>query len=323
MDKTVLKGLTMKGFRNILYVSNGIGEEDEAVKRALKLASDNHAKLSVFIACPPFPDYLQEYQKTYEDSLIAQMDKAICSAREALTISQEKIPVKIDLECVRAPAIHIIRHVLQNSHDLLIKDAEHSTGLKGFKALDMELLRKCPCALFLSKPFKHGQANARVAVAVDPNDEESEGKNLSLNLLEISHSLAKHFSGNLDIISCWHFPFEDYLRDNIWVKVPEHELKKMIHEEKERTMSQLKALMKEVNVSGEKHKIHLLKGKPEKQIPDFIDENKIDLLVMGTVARTGIKGFIIGNTAENILQELDCSLLALKPQGFISPVAPY
>jgi len=53
------------------------------------------------------------------------------------------------------------------------------------------------------------------------------------------------------------------------------------------------------------------------------DETKIDILIMGTVARTGISGFIIGNTAENILQKIDCSLLALKPQGLVSPVKAY
>jgi len=44
---------------------------------------------------------------------------------------------------------------------------------------------------------------------------------------------------------------------------------------------------------------------------------------MGTVARTGISGFIIGNTAENILEEISCSLIALKPEGFVSPVKAY
>lgn len=37
------------------------------------------------------------------------------------------------------------------------------------------------------------------------------------------------------------------------------------------------------------------------------------------LARTGISGFFPGNTAENILQKIGCSLLALKPQGFVSP----
>jgi nucleotide-binding universal stress UspA family protein len=42
---------------------------------------------------------------------------------------------------------------------------------------------------------------------------------------------------------------------------------------------------------------------------------------MGTVARIGIPGLLIGNTAETILDQLDCSVLAVKPPGFVSPVA--
>lgn len=41
---------------------------------------------------------------------------------------------------------------------------------------------------------------------------------------------------------------------------------------------------------------------------------------MGTVARTGIPGFIIGNTSEAVLYQLECSVLALKPPGFVCPV---
>jgi len=45
-----------------------------------------------------------------------------------------------------------------------------------------------------------------------------------------------------------------------------------------------------------------------------------DLVVMGTVARTGISGLIIGNTAEAILDQLTCSVLAIKPPGVKTPV---
>lgn len=41
------------------------------------------------------------------------------------------------------------------------------------------------------------------------------------------------------------------------------------------------------------------------------------------VGRTGIPGFVIGNTAEDTLREIRCSLLALKPNGFVSPVKAY
>jgi nucleotide-binding universal stress UspA family protein len=42
---------------------------------------------------------------------------------------------------------------------------------------------------------------------------------------------------------------------------------------------------------------------------------------MGTVARTGIRGFFMGNTAETILEQIDCSVLAIKPEGFATPVS--
>ncbi|MDH5473944.1 MAG: universal stress protein [Gammaproteobacteria bacterium] len=41
---------------------------------------------------------------------------------------------------------------------------------------------------------------------------------------------------------------------------------------------------------------------------------------MGTVGRTGISGFFIGNTADSVLRQVDCSILAIKPEGFVTPV---
>ena len=43
-------------------------------------------------------------------------------------------------------------------------------------------------------------------------------------------------------------------------------------------------------------------------------------IVMGTVCRTGIPGFFIGNTAEYVLSRVHCSVLTMKPAGFVSPV---
>jgi nucleotide-binding universal stress UspA family protein len=41
---------------------------------------------------------------------------------------------------------------------------------------------------------------------------------------------------------------------------------------------------------------------------------------MGTISRTGVAGLLIGNTAERVLQKANCSVLAVKPDGFSSPV---
>jgi nucleotide-binding universal stress UspA family protein len=69
-----------------------------------------------------------------------------------------------------------------------------------------------------------------------------------------------------------------------------------------------------------KPKTHVPKGRAGKVIPSFASKLKVDLIVMGTVARTGIPGLIMGNTAETILSQISCSVLAVKPPNFITPV---
>jgi nucleotide-binding universal stress UspA family protein len=49
-------------------------------------------------------------------------------------------------------------------------------------------------------------------------------------------------------------------------------------------------------------------------------EHEIDLVVMGTVARSGLSGILIGNTAEKVLGKVRCAVLAIKPAGFVSPI---
>jgi nucleotide-binding universal stress UspA family protein len=41
---------------------------------------------------------------------------------------------------------------------------------------------------------------------------------------------------------------------------------------------------------------------------------------IGTVGRSGVKGMLLGNTAEKVLDTCDCSMLTVKPDGFVSPI---
>jgi nucleotide-binding universal stress UspA family protein len=66
--------------------------------------------------------------------------------------------------------------------------------------------------------------------------------------------------------------------------------------------------------------LHLVEGEAGTVIPAIAAEERIDLIIMGTVARLGLEGYFIGNTAETVLQRVDCSVLTVKPEGFVSPV---
>ena len=52
------------------------------------------------------------------------------------------------------------------------------------------------------------------------------------------------------------------------------------------------------------------------------DELDAQLVVLGSVGRTGLTAALIGNTAEHIIDRLDCDVLTLKPAGFVCPIQP-
>ena len=57
-------------------------------------------------------------------------------------------------------------------------------------------------------------------------------------------------------------------------------------------------------------------------IRETVEHLAPDLLVMGSLSRPGRAGVMVGETAERLLGRLECSMLALKPAGFLSPVPP-
>jgi universal stress protein E len=61
-------------------------------------------------------------------------------------------------------------------------------------------------------------------------------------------------------------------------------------------------------------------GFPGDVIPAVARRERIDTIVMGTLARVGIPGLFIGNTAERTLDHVDCDILAVKPKGSVMPV---
>ena len=80
------------------------------------------------------------------------------------------------------------------------------------------------------------------------------------------------------------------------------------------------ALMEKYRVTDSGGSVHLVAGDAGKVLPRLAESLDIGLIVMGTVARTGLSGLIMGNTAETILRSVRCSVLAVKPAGFVTPV---
>ena len=190
----------MHSFRNILYASTGIGDDIEGLKQALSLARANRAALKCLLVYPELPKSHEMYQDRYREFLLEQMDTAIRQARAALHLRGNDPPVTVELDAgADPPAVRMIRHALREVHDLVIKEAEPIEGGVGFTSLDMTLLRKCPCPVWLARPINRPKSEIRVAVAVSADNREASEHDLALRLLTLGRSLADSCDGDLPL----------------------------------------------------------------------------------------------------------------------------
>jgi nucleotide-binding universal stress UspA family protein len=322
----------MKRFKNILCVVDPGEACKPALARAVTLAENNQASLTLVDVTTRIPAGIGMPEGgPLSADLQAAMVSAHAQGLEALVDPYRKrigIQTKV---LIGTPFLEIIREVLRNGHDLLIKIPETRDWLdRLFGSDDMHLLRKCPCPVWLIRP-QAPKSYRRILAAVDvddayPSAELESRRALNLQILEMAGSLALSDSATLHIVHVWEAIGESAMRGAI-ESVPEEKIRAYVQQVRRQHEASLDGLLRGVtgNLGPEaldylKPQMHLVKGRARKEIPALAKRIEADLVVMGTVARTGIPGFFMGNTAETILNQIDCSVLAIKPPGFVTPV---
>ena len=308
----------MQRFKNILLVLDPEGQETASFDKAVLLAEQNDARLTLFSVVYMHPD-LRRYPGSVGETLLAPV---VSDRRQWLqgfmpTLQEHGIVG----ETVVVTGVHfleIIREVLREQHDLVIITAEEKKGIRArvFGTNSMHLMRKCPCPVWVVKRAQT-RLYARILAAVDPSFYDPKRDSLNPLILQLAGSMARKEAAELHIVHVWRFFGERYVRKHGMI---EEDVQEARAQETLQHKQHFDTLLSQVDITDLKPHLHLIEGDPEDCIPELVVEQGIDLLVMGTVCRTGIAGFLIGNTAEEILNQVDCSVLTLKPEGFVTPV---
>ncbi len=313
----------MTRFKNILLVLHGKNNEEETVKRAFALAKNNKAKLTIVDVLEELPQTMKDYLKIVS---VQELEKIVAEERVSeiqtliKSIETRKRLKPIIKTLVGKPQIEIIKEVLRNKHDLVMKTPEGRGGIKEalFGSIDIEIMRKCPCPVWMIKPTKSTKYS-RILAAVDPDPYDEVRNKLNQYIMELAVSISQLEKSELQIVHAWKLFAEKSLRGPRFHK-DKNEIARLLLDARNVHKDHLDELLNKFPLDKLNHKIHLLKGDPAVLIPAVAKREKVDLIVMGTVCRTGLPGFIIGNTAESILFKVDCSVLSIKPYGFISPI---
>jgi nucleotide-binding universal stress UspA family protein len=160
----------------------------------------------------------------------------------------------------------------------------------------------------------------RIIAAVDPDPEDPVRDALNNLVMTLATSISAADNGELHVVNAWYCDTAETLRHSAFARSSSEDINKLIYAERKIRKAYLDQLLAPYTNILQAHRIHLLNGIARQIIPSFARDRRADLIVMGTVGRTGVRGFFIGNTAEAILNQVACSVLAVKPPGFETPV---
>ena len=218
------------------------------------------------------------------------------------------------------PVVEVIRQVLAHDHDLVVVGSDPSDDHAGLDAGVSQVLRKCPVPVWVLRPSTSPEL--RVLALVDPDPEAPDRDSLNDRVLDLATSLVRAEGGELHVGHAWRLPGEAMLRSSQIVGLPAEEVDRMDTAAAADHRARVDDLVRRHGVAELGGQVHVVKGAPGHVLPRLANELSTTLVVMGTLGRTGLSGLVIGNTAETVLRALRCSVLAVKPEGFVSPIGP-
>ena len=299
--------------RILFAVKNPESRRRGALDKTIRIAKRLGARLELFnaISSPVYLDLqplsghtLQQLRRESLDLRTRQLEKLAARARKAGVTAD--VAVQWDFP----PHEAIVRRARAIEADLVIAECHEGRRLAPWllHLTDWELLRDCPTPVLILKNPRAWR-RGRVLAAVDPSHAHDKPAQLDAAILAHAAAWSAKMRGSLDVMhanypSLAGFALGDPSIDAATVTASFE--------------SQVAGDKRGFEAFAEKHKIpkrrrHLFTGDPVAAIPAAARSLRADLVVMGAVARSGLKRVLIGNTAERVLNELPCDVLVVKP----------
>ena len=298
----------MRRFKNILAVYDDSIGTDDVFCQATALARENAARLT-------FINVLQDSYATRAG--IEERRKRLARLKPA--VAAEGVREASFIVSAGIPFLNIIQQVLRADHDLVIASAHAESTLRNayFGSTATHLMRKCPCPVWVVKPGQSAEYE-RILACIDPQPMASDASRMDRTILDLATSLAVANFADLHIVHAWEVTGKD--RDTLASELHDDSRAAILAEHEAVHRERVQALLSAYPLAMIDHHLHLPRDTPHEAIISLVDRHRIDLIVMGTVSRTGLPGLIIGNAAEKILSAVQCSVMTIKPEAFNSPV---
>ncbi|HQU42101.1 MAG: hypothetical protein B7Z73_00395 [Planctomycetia bacterium 21-64-5] len=304
-----------------LLQADGVGSTNfsppvaEAIKHGLWLAEKSAASVTFFAAID-LPEETIASLGGDAAHMAGQLRTSGGRALDHLVHEAQARGLTADARLVRGEGwVELTREAERGKYDVVIVGTRNvgAVGRFLFGSTAMKLLHNCPCPVWVARPEPHPLPTS-ILVASDLSE-------VAENALRLGLALGALSGAKVNLLHA-----VDYPLDRLW-STGLLDTSTQIYHDKVKADARQRLDEQLARVAGPhpaKVELHVAEGLSiaDTAILDFIRVHHVDLLLMGTMARGGIPGVFIGNTAERLVTHVSCSLLAVKPADFISPIGP-
>ncbi len=259
----------------IMIVIDPTSDQQPAFERALESARLTGAQLHIYACVDEESGYAS--LEAVREKLQPALDE-LCSRAQA-----EGVEATSELEhapdwrkaAVTAAARCSVSMVFKNSFD-------HSAVQRELRATsDWTLLRMSPCPVLMVKNF-HNWKHRRVLAAINPATTNDAHIKLNHQIVSVARSFTEAYGSDAHYV----IAFRDLNNPPDADEIAR-------------------------NCGTSRELVHIKQGKAADVIRDTARELDVDLIIVGTVGRDGIKGRTVGNTSERLLDQTHSDLLVL------------
>ncbi len=304
----------MTPIERILVYTHGTTVDDPAVCRAFSIAKHVGARLVLLDATAGFPvgrEALLATLEIHDAREEAERERRAHLAEMARILHSHGVYADIDMKWGR-PAVEVVREAVHRHCQLVVLEDDRTLGLD---AVSRAIVRQCPVPVWVVKTSPHAPP-PRVLAAIDPVGEIG---TLDDRLLDAASLAADTMGAELYVVHAWQ-PLQEELD---WLPAGFRRMTErsaVLDATHTRHAKAVADLIKKKLPRLPADRVRVVEGSPTSVVLETIDEIGADLIVFGTARVAEFAGLLLGKTADAIAERTPISILAVKPDGFVSPV---
>lgn len=287
-------------------------------KKIVLLAAAGNVRFELFSCCYSgalrnsyFFD--KKGEKRGIEGFLGQREALLAEVANKLT--QQGFEASYDVCWHKDQAEGVIRQALRLEVDMLLSTmGQCDLGRYLLRQGDWQLIAECPVPLLLVRDQPWAE-HPRIMAAVDPFHNCDDPAALDNVIIQQARDVSAHLSGELHLVHS----FEPLPQYAIFDEHATPDYETLQAETITRKTEAMQALVQEKNLTGVL--MHLEAGEVHEVVPQVCQQEEINMLVIGSIARGPLGRLLIGSSIERIINNIACDVLLVKEPDFISPVA--